>query len=236
MKIWCVLLTLIATPVAAEDFGARYPVGSIRDGVQAQVVLKEADAEMTRIAQNAKARDAECLRGFFVNSCRDDVRREKELAEREVRRVRVEARDVQRRIEAERVAKRRSDDEAPRRAEDAQRPQKELEARDAAKAREAEAKQREALATKGGASAQAGQVLGGEQDRPHQPQSQLTAEERAENARKFQQKQEQAQKRAQEREAKRSESEQRRAEKRKKIEEQEAAREEIRKKAAESIK
>ena len=101
-------------------------------------MLKDADAEMARIAQSAKARDAECLRGFFVNSCRDDVRREKELAEREVRRVRVEARDVQRRIEAERVAKRRAEDEAARAAEDAQRPQKEAKAHDAAKAREAE--------------------------------------------------------------------------------------------------
>jgi hypothetical protein len=230
MKIWWVLLTLIATPVAAQDFGARYPAGSIRDGVQAQVVLKEADAEITRIAQNAKARDAECLRGFLVNSCRDDVRREKELAEREVRRVRVEARDVQRRIEAERVAKRRSDDEA------AQRPQKELKAQDATKAREVEAKQREAIATKGGAPAQAGQSPTNEQARPHQAQSRLTAEERAENARKFQQKQEEARKRAPEQEAKRKENEQRRAERRKQIEEQEAAREEIRKKAAESIK
>ena len=46
----------------------------------------------------------------------------------------------------------------------------------------------------------------------------MTAEERAENVRKFQQKQEQAQKRAQEQETKRIENEQRRAEKRKQIE------------------
>lgn len=231
MKSWFVLFTLIAAPAVAQDFGARYPAGSIRDGVQAQVVLKEADAEMARIAQHAKARDAECLRGFFVSSCREDVRREKELAEREVRRVRVEARDVQRRIEAERVAKRRSDDEAARAAEDAQRPQKESRARDAAKAREAAAKQREAVAPKEGAP---GQTT--EQDRSHQTQSRMTAEERAENARKFQQKQAQAQKHAQAQETKRNENEQRRAERRKRIEEQEAAREEIRKKAAESIK
>lgn len=231
MKSWWALLTLIAMPVAAQDFGARYPAGSIRDGVQAQVVLKEANAEMTRIAQHAKTRDAECLRGFLVNSCREDVRREKELAEREVRRVRVEARDVQRRIEAERVAKRRSDDEAARAADDAQRLQKEAKARDAAAAREAAAKQREATAPKQGPPGQTN-----EQDRSHQTQPRMTAEERAENARKFQQKQEQAQKRAQAQEAKLNENEQRRAEKRKRIEEQEAAREEIRKRAAESIK
>ena len=231
MNTWWVLLTLVATPVAAQDFGARYPAGSIRDGEQAQTVLKEADAEMARIAQSAKARDAECLRGFFVNSCRDEVRRQKELAEREVRRVRVEARDVQRRIETERVAKRRSDEEASRAAEDAQRPQKESKAREAAAAREATAKQREALAKKGGAPAQAS-----EQDPLHHTPARMTVDERAENVRKFQQKQEQAQKRAEAQEAKRIENEQRRVEKRKQIEQQEAAREEIRKKAAESIK
>ncbi len=236
MKIWWVPLALITMPVVAQDFGARYPAGSIRDAVQAQIVLREADAEMTRISQSAKARDAECLRGFFVNSCRDDVRREKELAEREVRRVRVEARDVQRRIEAERVAKRRADDEAARAVEDAQRPQKESKARDAAKAREADVKRREAIAAKDGTPAQAGRTQSGEKDRPRQPPSRLTAEERAENARKFQQKQEQAQKRAQEQEAKLAQNEQRRAEKRNQIEEKEAAREEVRKKAAESIK
>ena len=223
-------------PAAASEFGDRYPAGSIRDGGHAQAVLKDADAEMARIAQSAKSQDAECLRGFFVNSCRDDVRREKELAEREVRRVRVEARDVQRRIEAERVAKRRADDEATRASDDAQRPQKESKTRDAAKALEADVKRRDAIAARDGAPAQAGKAQSGEKDRTRQSPSRLTAEERAENARKFQQKQEQAQRRAQEQEAKLKQNEQRRAEKRKQIEEQEAAREEVRKKAAESIK
>ena len=227
---------LFALPVAASDFGDRHPAGSIRDGEQAQAALKNADAEMGRIAQSAKARDSECLQGFFVNSCRADVRREKELAEREVRRVRVEARDVLRRIDAERVAKRRADEESARAAEDASRPQKESKARDASKAREVEAKRRDAMVIKESAPAQARPAQTEESSRPQQSQPRLTAEQRAENVRKFQQKQEQAQKRAQEQEDKRKDNEQRRAEKRKQIEQQEAAREEIRKKAAESIK
>jgi hypothetical protein len=227
----------MAMPVVlAQEFGVRYPAGSIRDEVHAQAVLKEADAEMTRITREAKARDAECLRGFFVNSCREDVRREKELAEREVRRVRVEARDVRRRIEAERVAKRRADEQASRAAEDAQRPQKESRTLGAAKAREAGAKQRDTRADRTEASQQGGPAEGGEPGSAHRAPPRMTAEERAENLRKYQQKQEQAQKRAQEQEAKRIANEQRRAEKRKQIEAQEAAREEIRKKAAESIK
>ena len=235
MKHLWLLPALFAMPVAASDFGERYPAGSIRDGAQAQAALKNADAELARIAQSAKARDDECLRGFLVNSCRDDVRREKELAEREVRRVRVEARDVQRRIEAERVAQRRAEDATARAAADAARPQKELKARAAAQAREVEAKRRDAPPTKEGVPLQ-GAAQSEEQNRPRQSQPRLSAEERAENARKFQQKQQQAQTRAQEQEAKRKQNEQRRAEKRKQIEEQEAAREETRKKAAESIK
>jgi len=236
MRQWWLLAAMWGLPVTASDFGARYPAGSIRDAEQAQAVLKEADAEMARIGQSAKERDAECLRGLLVNSCRDDVRREKALAELEVRRVRVEARDLQRRIDAEKVAKRRADKAAALAAEEAKRPQSEEKARAASKAREPQPKRLDPAATKEGSPASIG---GAQNAEPHgrQPgQDKLTAAERAENARKFQQKQEQAQKRAQEMEVERQENEQRRIEKRKQIEQREAEREAIRKKAAESLK
>jgi colicin import membrane protein len=232
--LW-LLVAMWAPAVAASDFGTRYPAGSIRDAEQAQAVLKEADAEMARIGQNAKARDAECLRGFLVNSCRDDVRREKELAEREVKRVRVEARDLQRRIDAEKVAKRRADKDAARALEDAQRPQNEQKARAASEAREAQVQRREPGTTKDDTPAQAGSAQKAEPDR-RPAQSRVSAADRAENVRKFQQKQVQAQKRAQEKEAEHKENEQRRAKKRQQVEQREAEREAIRKKADESIK
>lgn len=222
-QLW-LLMAVWVLPVAASDFGARYPAGSIRDAEQAQAVLKEADAEMTRIGQSAKERDAECLRKFLVNSCRDDVRREKQLAEREVRRVRVEARDLQRRIDAEKVAKQRADKAAALAAEEAKR------------VREPQVKRSDSVAVKEGSPASASRAQNAEPQGPQPGQEKLTAAERAENARKFQQKQEQAQKRAQEMEVERKENEQRRIEKRKQIEEREAEREAIRKKAAESIK
>jgi hypothetical protein len=222
-QLW-LLMAVWVLPVAASDFGARYPAGSIRDAEQAQAVLKEADAEMTRIGQSAKERDAECLRKFLVNSCRDDVRREKQLAEREVRRVRVEAHDLQRRIDAEKVAKQRADKAAALAAEEAKR------------VREPQVKRSDSVAVKEGSPASASRAQNAEPQGPQPGQEKLTAAERAENARKFQQKQEQAQKRAQEMEVERKENEQRRIEKRKQIEEREAERETIRKKAAESIK
>lgn len=221
---------LLTLPAAASDFGARYPAGSIVDAAAAQTALKEADAAMADIARRAKTRDDECYRGFFVNSCRDDVRREKELAEREVRRVRVEAGDVQRRIEAEQFAKQRAARQEAQALEDAQRPQKEQEAQAATKAREAQAQERASTLTKDATPSAGGTA------RSAATQDRMTAEQRAENVRKYQQKQEQAAKRAQQVEAERKENELRRAEKRRQVEQREAEREAIRKKAAESIR
>lgn len=230
MRYGWVLGLLLTLPAAASDFGARYPAGSILDTAAAQAALKDADAELAEIERRATTRDAECYRRFLVNSCRDDVRREKELAEREVRRVRVEAGDLQRRIDAEQVAKQRAAREAAQSLEDTQRPPKEQKARAAAKAREAQAQRRAPTVTNQGAPPQSGP------ERSSAPQERLTAEQRAENVRKYQQKQAQAQKRAQEVEIERKENELRRAEKRKQLERREAEREVIRKKAAESIR
>ncbi len=227
---------LLALPAAASDFGTRYPDGSIRDTAQAQAALKDADAEMARIGQSAKSREADCYRGFFVNSCRDNVRREKELAEREVKRVQLEARDLQRRLDAEEVARRRAEDAAAGAAEDAQRPQKEEAARAASQAREAELKRRGTIATEDGVRDPGNQTPSSEQGRSPSQQDRLPAAERAENVRKFQQKQLQAEKRAEEKEAERKKNEQRRAEKRKQMEQREAEREAVRKRAAEAIK
>ena len=220
---------LVTLPAAASAFNARYPAGSIRDAEQARTALKDADAEMARIEQNAKSSDAACYRGFFVNSCRDKVRREKQLAEREVDKVRLEARELQRRIDAEQVAKRREEADKARAAEELQRPQKEQAARDADEKRAAELKRRGAAD-----GAPRAQTPGNAQDQQRPAQPRLSEQERAENVREFQQKQAQAEKHAQEKEAERKKNEERRAEQRKQLEQREAEREAIRKKAAET--
>jgi len=234
MKWLFLTATLLTLPVRAEsDFGHRFPAGSIREPAAAQQALKDADAEMVRIAQNAKLREAECYRGFFVNSCREDVRREKLLSEREVDRVRVEARDFGRRIEAERTAKRQAERAQARTTADTRRPAKEQAERAAAALRETEVKQRDA-----GESGSDAAVLkpGRDADAARPRGDRLTAAERAENVRKFQQKQDHARARAQESEAEQKQSAQRRAQKRKQIAQREAEREELRKRATEVIK
>lgn len=227
MRLFFLAVMFLALPVAANDFSARYPAGSIRDAQQAQAALKDADAEMLRIAGSAKSREGQCYRGLLVNSCRDDVRREKELAEREVRRVRVEARDLQRRIDAEDLARRRAEKAEASAIEEAQRLKKRKPARAAIATREAE-QRRDAAEN---APRDPNSETQGSGERPRPAQEKLSVAERAENARKFQQKQAQAAKRAREREAERSKNEERRAAKRKQIEQREAEREAIRKKA-----
>lgn len=229
MRLLLLTAMFLSAPAVASEFIARYPAGSIQSAAQAQTALKDADAEMARIRADAKQRDADCYRVFLVNSCRDSVRREKELAEREVKRVQLEAHDLERRLDAERVAKRRADDAKARATEDAQRPQKEQAARAASEAREAELSRRSSANVPGDRSSEPP----GGHDRPSRRYDRLSAAERTENVRKFQQKQAQAEKRAQEQESERKKNEQRRAEKRKQIEQREAERDLVRKRADE---
>lgn len=236
MRTACLLAVLLALPAMASDFGTRYPVGSITDVARAQAALKDADAELDAIDRAAKSRDAECLRGLLVNSCRDDVRRERELSEREVRRVRVEARDLQRRVDAEESARRRADQTAARELKDSQRPKPASAASNAAAGTRVESPDAGAASKESSASGPNG-VIKQVDEAPARPaEPKLSAAQRADNAQKFQQKQLRAQQRAQQQELERVERETRRAEKRKQTERREAEREAMRKKAAESIK
>lgn len=224
MRFLLLALILQTVPAAANDFSARYPVGSIRDARQAQAALKDAEAELVRIAGVAKSSEANCYRGLLVNSCRVDVRREKELAEREVRRVRIEARDLQRRIDADELAKRRLEKAEARSVESAERLKKQKPSR----ATDATAADHDpAERAKRDSSTKT-------QDSAHrQPaaQKRLSVAESAENARKFQQKQADAAKRAQEKVARRATNEEKRAEKRKELDKREAEREAVRRRA-----
>ena len=231
MRLFGILTALLVLPAAASDFSARYPAGSIGDDAAAQAALKEAEREMARISQSFKERDAECYRRFLVNSCRDDVRREKELAEREVKRVQLEANDLRRKLHAERAAKRRAEQAEAQAVEDAERQRKNAASRAEIEAREAQIKQRDAAA--GGSDRKAAAPNA----QTRQPQGdRLTAAERAENVRRYEEKQREAAKRAQEVEARRKDNEQQRAENRKQAAQREAEREAIRKKAAEALK
>ena len=215
------LLLAAALPAFGSEFGTRYPTGALKDRAQAEQALREADAEAARIKREAAAREAECYKGLLVNQCRDEVRRDKLLAERELRRVRVVAHDLQRKLDAEEAARKRAESPAPapKPAPGKREPpsSREIPADEAARNR-AEYEKRVEDRRKAAAAEQA------------------RAPERAANAREFEAKQAEAERRAKEKEAERKKNEARRAERRKQAEDKEAKREELRKKAEAAAK
>ncbi len=110
----CLLLPAVA---AAQDFGARFPAGSITTREQASQALEAAEKEHARVQMEFDARDAQCYREILVNDCRSKVRRDRELARREARRVELEAKDTQRRLDHEDLMRRRAEQEKQQAAE-----------------------------------------------------------------------------------------------------------------------
>jgi hypothetical protein len=218
MRTIVTMLLLVATAAAgASEFGRRFPAGSISDRARAEQALREAEAEEARVARDSAAREAECYKSFLVNSCREDVRRDRLDAERELRRVKVEANDLQRRLDAEEAARKRAEAakrpvETPQSSDRGPRPGREIAPEEAARNR-AEYDKRIAARKK------------------QQSEEQARAGERADNAREYREKQAEAERRAKGKDAERRKNEQRRAERRQQIESQEAQREEVRRKA-----
>ncbi|MCU0769271.1 MAG: hypothetical protein MUD07_07785 [Burkholderiaceae bacterium] len=110
-RITTFALLLLTLPALAQTagFGERFPAGSIGTRSQADAAIAAANAEEARLAREFDARDAECLTRFLVNDCKEKVRRERELALRDVRRVELEARDTRRRLDQEDLARRRAE-------------------------------------------------------------------------------------------------------------------------------
>ncbi len=134
-----VVLTLLTGHARAEDFAVRFPAGSITTREQADAALKAAQQEEERQKKLFDARDAECYRAILVNDCREKVRRERELARREVQRIELEAKDTKRRLDQQDLAKRRAEEDKQRAAEEAGRADKEAAARKQAEQRSSEA-------------------------------------------------------------------------------------------------
>ena len=215
------LLFAVALPVFASDFGTRYPTGAFKDRAQAEQALREADAEAARIGREAATREAECHKRFLVNRCREEVRRDTLIAEQELRRVRVEAHDLQRRLDAEEAARKRAESPPPA-------------ARPAPTPRESPKSR--AIPADEAAQNRAAYDKRVEEKRAKAAEEQARAPERAANAREFEAKQVEAERRAKEKEVERQKNEARRAERRKKAEIKEAQREELRRKAEEAAK
>lgn len=216
------VLVAAAAAAGASEFGRRFPTGSITDRAGAQQALREAEAEEARVARDFAAREAECYQAFLVNRCREEVRRDRLDAERELRRVKVEANDLQRKLDAQDAAKKRTETaerpaKAPQASDGKPRPGREIPPEEAARNR-AEYEKRIADHAK------------------QQAEEQARAVEHADNARQYRDKQAEADRRAKVKEEERRKNEERRAERRRKVESQEAQREEVRRKAEEAAR
>src|SRR4030095_16911256 len=113
----CLLGPLCAGAVQAQGVAAKYPAGSLKSREDAAAALGGIKSERSRNEQEQREAEQRCAKTFFVNSCRDEARRKYEATERELRRVELEARGVQRRLDEEERLARRAEEDARRAAE-----------------------------------------------------------------------------------------------------------------------
>lgn len=230
------LCLLLPAVVAAQDFGSRFPAGSITTREQASQALSAAEKEYARVQMEFDARDAQCYREILVNDCRSKVRRDRELARREVRRVELEAKDTQRRLDHEDLMRRRAEQDKQQAAEAEARRAQEAKSRSAAEQRQQKADE----TSKGTLTPEEVERNRAEYERKQKEHAarlakeQQEAAQRAQNAAEYQKKQEEAAKRAEVNAAERKRREERRAERKKELERKEADREAIRKRAEEA--
>jgi hypothetical protein len=142
--------TVIGTAAAAQASSSleqRYPAGSITTPAQAERALADADTTQQAVESRYKAEAARCAHVVLVTECQDAARRERTLGQAKVRRVEVEAHDLQRKLASEQRATQRRAQVVQQRQQEAARPAKEQAAQKAAQHRsdQAEENAQEAL-------------------------------------------------------------------------------------------
>jgi len=237
------LLLLLALPAAAQDISSRFPAGSITTREQAEAALAAASKEQARIEKEFDARDAECYRRFLVNDCRETVRREREIARREVKRVELEAGNTVRLLDQQEVEQRRAVQREQREAQDQQRePRAAQPAPATATPPQPRSQPREPAADSASKPLTDEEIARNRADYEAKQKAhaerlareQAEAATRAQNAEAYRQKQADAAKRAADSEAERKLREQRRARRAEEMKQKEAEREAIRQRAAEA--
>src|SRR4249920_4166926 len=127
-RLLVVAMWLGCAGAIAADFAEQYPPGSITTRAQADQAIAAAEKEQTRLKQVFDQRDQDCYRQILVNDCREKVRRDRETARRDVRRVEVEAKDLRRKLEQEDNERKRAEQQRQQPATDAAREAKAAEA------------------------------------------------------------------------------------------------------------
>ncbi|MGE5339429.1 MAG: hypothetical protein ACM3PU_16490 [Gemmatimonadota bacterium] len=207
-----VLAVLVIEPASAAGpaLQTEYPAGSIRTREQAAAALQSARAHAEEIERSYRAEISACAATIFVTRCENKARSKRDAEMREVERVRLEAHSLTRRLDADERARARAAEETRRAAEAPERRQREAESRAEFEARRKQAEQRPPRTPPAGAPV-----------KPAPPSRSLTPQERAENVRRFQEKQRAAAEYAQRKAKEREESIRRREQRKKEMQAEE---------------
>jgi colicin import membrane protein len=129
----------VAAVVSAAQPGVnldqRYPKGTITSESVAERALIDAEAAQKALDAQYRAESARCARVFLATHCQNEARRAHTIDQEKVRRVEVEAHDLQRQLAAQQRASRRDEEQAQQRKEEAERPEKERQGQNAAQKR-----------------------------------------------------------------------------------------------------
>ena len=213
---FCSLGAAAAPLTDAQQLAQRYPAGSITTAEMADRAISEAASLHNQLQRQYDAKRQQCEQQFFVNACMGKAHQVQRDGEKEVRRITLEAHDLQRHLNAQAHSESQAAQRRREAAEELQRPEREREAMQESQAREknSQAKAEEALRKQQSAEQSA---LESEQRQREQAadwarKDALRPQQEAESLREFQQKQEQASAYAKTRERDREVNAKRRAE------------------------
>ena len=225
--LFCTLGAWATELTDAQELAKRYPPGSITTRELAERAISDASSVNGQLQREFTAQRLRCEHVFFVNRCIGEAHRVQRAGETQVRRITLEAHDLQRHLDAHDRAEAREAELRREAAEELQRPEHERQAMQATQTREqgAQTRDNDALRTQ----QKAEQASRTSQQRQHDQEAEsarkdaLRPQQESESLREFQQKQEQAGAYAQSRARDREANAKRRAEREAARDEQNAA-------------
>lgn len=128
--------------LSPADLAARYPAGTITTGEVAQKALSDAAAAQAAIDAQYSAEKIRCTHVILMTECQTNALHAHMLGQERIRRVEVQAHDLQRKLAAQQRASQREAEVEQQRKDEAERPAKEDAAHRAAKQRYDESQQR----------------------------------------------------------------------------------------------
>jgi len=126
----------------AQQLGKRYPPGSIATREMAERAISDASSVQNQLQREFTAQRLHCEHVFFVNRCLGEAHRVQRAGETEVRRITLEAHDLQRHLDAHDRAEAREAEVRREATDELQRAERERQAMQASQAREQSAQTR----------------------------------------------------------------------------------------------